>query len=199
MSLAEELPHEDVFPAVGPSGDWVIILEQDRVERRTQIRGRRTGTSASGKQLLYIHVEIRCQCTHALRWADRTKVCSLAVAAAQSGGPRVSREGSRSQTLQDAQSKRSRRLQRRSCCARRTMAAAKEISRSGRFVISGCRFSPQRGTKTRQSRFFSAEELVFVFCFPAGFGQTKNKHSGARWLGPLQTLCTGSLPDAYVG
>lgn len=38
VSFAEKLPNTDVFPAVGPSSDWVVILEQDRVERRTQIR-----------------------------------------------------------------------------------------------------------------------------------------------------------------
>lgn len=39
VPLAEKLPNTDVFPAVGPSSDRVVILEQGRVERRTRIRG----------------------------------------------------------------------------------------------------------------------------------------------------------------
>lgn len=38
VSLAEKLPKADVSSAVGASSDWLVILERDGAERRTQIR-----------------------------------------------------------------------------------------------------------------------------------------------------------------
>lgn len=38
VSLAEKLPNADVFPAVGPSSDWVVVLEQHREETRIRCK-----------------------------------------------------------------------------------------------------------------------------------------------------------------